>query len=116
MTTHTSNTLESPRHLSFPVLLSIFVLLMLAFFIPALYAGGPTTANSESYSYICYIAANFEDNAGRELATIDLSVLGTLALLGRVTWTQTIVIGLGCSVLFGAPTLAITLGAAGICP
>src|SRR4051812_12968353 len=90
-------------HLMVLALLSALVLL-----IPDLYA--VTAQNSMVGNYICFIADNFEGNAGRGIATIGLSVLGTLALLGRVTWTQAIVIGVGCAVLFGAPGIAQTLG------
>ena len=74
-----------------------------------------TVQNSDVGNYICYVADNFSGNAGRGIATIGISVLGTLALLGRVTWTQAIVIGVGCAVLFGAPTIIMDLGALGHC-
>lgn len=82
--------------------------------IPDLYAA--TAVNSDVGNYICYIADNFEGNAGRGIATIGMSVLGTLALLGRVTWTQALIIGVGVAVLFGAPAIIIDLGAVGACP
>ena len=71
--------------------------------------------NSAVGNYICVIADNFSGNAGRGIATIGISVIGTLALLGRITWTQALVVGVGCAVLFGAPALITTLGAAGEC-
>ncbi len=74
-----------------------------------------TVKDSNVGNYICYVADNFSGNAGRGIATIGISVLGTLALLGRVTWTQAIVIGVGCAVLFGAPTIIMDLGALGHC-
>ncbi len=75
-----------------------------------------TAADSNVGNYICKIANNFSGNAGRGIATIGLSVIGTLALLGRITWTQAIVVGVGCSVLFGAPALIVELGADQGCP
>ena len=76
---------------------------------------GRAGVNSAVGNYICIIADNFSGNAGRGIATIGISVIGTLALLGRITWTQALVVGVGCAVLFGAPALITTLGAAGEC-
>ena len=79
-----------------------------------LYAGR-VGVNSDVGNYICVIADNFSGNAGRGIATIGISVIGTLALLGRITWTQALVVGVGCAVLFGAPALIVTLGAFAAC-
>jgi type IV secretory pathway VirB2 component (pilin) len=68
-------------------------------------------AESNIGNYICAIANNFSGNAGRGIATIGISVIGTLALLGRITWTQALVVGVGCAVLFGAPDIIVALGA-----
>jgi type IV secretory pathway VirB2 component (pilin) len=86
----------------------------LAMLIPDLYA--QTAQDSDVGNYICFVADNFSGNAGRGIATIGISVIGTLALVGRITWTQAIIVGVGCSVLFGAPTIITSLGAAGSCP
>ena len=67
-------------------------------------------------TYICLIADNFSGNAGRGIATIGISVLGTLAILGRVTWTQALIIGVGVATLFGAPAIIQQLGATAACP
>ena len=72
--------------------------------------------NSDVGNYICWVADNFEGNAGRGIATIGISTIGILALLGRVTWTQAMIVGVGCAVLFGAPNIIISLGANTNCP
>jgi len=79
--------------------------------IPDVYAGAQESAVG---NYICYIADNFTGNAGRGIATIGISVIGTLASLGRVTWTQAIIAGIGVAVLFGAGQVVASLGG-GIC-
>jgi len=76
-----------------------------------------TAQNSNVGNSICWIADNFEGNAGRGIATIGISTIGILALIGRVTWTQAIVVGTGCSVIFGAPELAASFNSGGTtCP
>jgi type IV secretion system protein VirB2 len=75
-----------------------------------------TPVNSAVGNYICLIANNFMGNAGRGIATIGISVLGIGALLGRISWIQAMVVGVGVSVLFGAPYIIMDLGATGICP
>jgi type IV secretory pathway VirB2 component (pilin) len=75
-----------------------------------------TPVNSAVGNYICLIANNFMGNAGRGIATIGISVLGIGALLGKISWIQAMVVGVGVAVLFGAPYIALDLGATGICP
>jgi len=43
---------------------------------------------------------------GRGLATIGILILGIMATLGRITWTQAVVVGVGISVIFGAASVA----------
>src|SRR2546430_1584680 len=87
-------------------------LLSFGLLIPDLYA----QVDSNVGNYICLIADNFTGSAGRGIATIGISVIGTLACLGRVTWTQAIVVGVGVAVLFSASTFLTQLGAGGTCP
>lgn len=75
-----------------------------------------TAQNSAVGGMICYIADNFLGNAGRGIATIGISVLGVGAILGRITWIQAMIVGVGVAVLFGAPAIAVSLGAWGVCP
>ncbi len=106
--------LEMSWHLASLALISAIVLMMPDVLFAA--AGLAPSAQSDVGNYICNIADNFTGNAGRGIATIGISVLGTLALLGRVTWTQALVIGVGCSVLFGAPYMIVSMGGAqGFC-
>ena len=74
-----------------------------------------TPVNSQTGGYICTIADNFLGNAGRGIATIGISVIGIGALLGKITWTQAMIVGVGVAVLFGAPTIITQLGALGSC-
>jgi type IV secretory pathway VirB2 component (pilin) len=91
-------------------LLSAFLIL-----IPSLLVA-QTPVNSSVGNYICFIANNFGGNAGRGIATIGISVLGIGALLGKISWIQALVVGVGVAVLFGAPALIVDLGATGVCP
>lgn len=75
-----------------------------------------TAQNSAVGGMICYIADNFLGNAGRGIATIGISVLGVGAILGKITWIQAMIVGIGVAVLFGAPAIAVALGAWGVCP
>jgi len=43
---------------------------------------------------------------GRGLATLGILILGIMATLGRITWTQAVVVGVGISVIFGAASVA----------
>jgi len=70
-----------------------------------------TPMNSDVGNFICWVSNNFEGNAGRGIGTIGISVLGVLALLGRVTWTQALIVGVGVAVLFGAPTIITQISA-----
>jgi len=103
--------LETSWHLASLLLIAAAVLMLP----DLLYA--QTAANSNVGNSICWIADNFEGNAGRGIATIGISTIGVLALIGRVTWTQAIVVGTGCSVIFGAPELAASFNSGGTtCP
>ena len=50
------------------------------------------------------------DDFGKAICTIPEAVLtgsiGIMATLGRITWTQAMVVGVGISVIFGAASLA----------
>ena len=74
-----------------------------------LYAAYNTNTSGLGF-VICAIADNFMGSAGRGIATIGISTIGVLALVGRITWTQALIVGVGCAVLFGAPQLITILG------
>lgn len=68
---------------------------------------------------ICTIpTAVITGNIGRGIATIGIIILGVMATLGRITWTQAMVVGIGIAVIFGAAALAgmIAMGAGTACP
>ena len=47
---------------------------------------------------------------GRAIATIGIIIIGIMATLGRITWTQAMIVGVGIAVIFGAAALAEMLG------
>jgi type IV secretory pathway VirB2 component (pilin) len=49
-------------------------------------------------------------NIGRAIATIGIIIIGIMATLGRITWTQAMIVGVGIAVIFGAAALAEMLG------
>lgn len=56
---------------------------------------------------ICTIPeAVITGSIGRAIATIGIIIIGIMATLGRITWTQAMVVGVGISVIFGAAALA----------
>lgn len=66
------------------------------------YANATAVGNS-----ICKISSGvITTSVGRGLATIGILTVGIMATLGRVTWPQAIVVGVGISVIFGAHALA----------
>jgi len=94
-------------------LLTMAFLIAFVLLLPNVYAV-VTPQNSDVGNFICWVADNFEGNAGRGIGTIGISVLGILALLGKVTWTQALIVGVGCAVLFGAPVLMGQIGGSSI--
>lgn len=48
-------------------------------------------------------------SVGRALATIGIIIVGVMATLGRVTWTQGVTVAVGIAVMFGAVSLAAML-------
>jgi type IV secretory pathway VirB2 component (pilin) len=56
---------------------------------------------------ICTIPLSvINTSIGRGIATLGIIIIGVMATLGRVTWTQAIVVGVGIAVIFGAASLA----------
>lgn len=56
---------------------------------------------------ICTIPlAVINTSIGRGIATLGIIIIGIMATLGRVTWTQAIVVGVGIAVIFGAASIA----------
>lgn len=50
---------------------------------------------------------------GRAIATIGVLTIGIMATLGRVTWTQALVVGVGISVIFGSISIVGMLATSG---
>ncbi len=56
---------------------------------------------------LCTIPSSvINTSIGRAIATIGILIIGIMATLGRITWTQAVVVGVGISVIFGAASLA----------
>jgi type IV secretory pathway VirB2 component (pilin) len=54
-------------------------------------------------------------NLGRGLATLAIVVVGVGAVLGKTSWGLAITVGVGISVIFGAPRISELLGATPFC-
>jgi len=77
-----------------------------------------TSSASGLGNAICTIPNSvINTSIGRGLATIGILVLGIMATLGRITWTQAVVVGVGISVIFGAASVAgmISMGSGVSC-
>ena len=86
------------QYLSLLLIASVFVL------------GIDSEAFATLTTAICKIAGYFTGNAGRGIATIGIAIIGILATLGRVTWTQALVVGVGVSTIFAASSIAESMG------
>jgi type IV secretory pathway VirB2 component (pilin) len=66
-----------------------------------------TSSASGMADALCTIPmAVVNTSIGRGIATLGIIILGIMATLGRITWTQAVVVGVGISVIFGAAALA----------
>ena len=75
----------------------------------AVFAGGSSGwqyygsgTNSNVGDAICYVASAFYGEVAAAIATIAVCTLGTLACVGRVQWTNALMLAVGISVIFGA--------------
>lgn len=94
--------LQLLRPYSTCLMLSAFMLLTIG--TVDAYAGGALG------TAMCQIPVSvISTSLGRAIATIGIIILGVMATLGRITWTQAVVVGVGISVIFGAAALAGTL-------
>ncbi len=64
------------------------------------------SANGMSNALCTIPLAVINTSIGRGIATLGIIILGVMATLGRITWTQAVVVGVGISVIFGAASLA----------
>ena len=64
---------------------------------------------------ICWMGAAFLGEVAAGIATVAVCAFGTLACLGRVQWTQGLVVGVGISILFGAGWIIADFGGSGYC-
>jgi type IV secretory pathway VirB2 component (pilin) len=93
-------------------------MLLMAFVCFAISAGDAyASANGVSNAMCTIPLAVINTSIGRGIATLGIIILGIMATLGRVTWTQAVVVGVGISVIFGAAALAgmIAMGAGTAC-
>ncbi len=67
------------------------------------------SANGMSNAMCSIPLAVVNTSIGRAIATLGIIILGVMATLGRVTWTQAVVVGVGISVIFGAASIAAML-------
>lgn len=68
----------------------------------------PSTGNAIA-DVLCYIVMIIYGPAGKALATIAVCMMGFGALMGKVSFTQAIIVGVGIAVTFGAPTIVTHL-------
>lgn len=72
----------------------------------AISAGDAYAAAGLSTSICSIPLAVINTSIGRGIATLGIIIIGISATLGRVTWTQAMIVGVGISVIFGAAALA----------
>jgi type IV secretory pathway VirB2 component (pilin) len=93
-------------------------MLLMAFVCFAISAGDAYAGANGMSNALCTIPlAVINTSIGRGIATLGIIILGIMATLGRITWTQAVVVGVGISVIFGAASLAgmIAMGAGTAC-
>lgn len=80
----------------------------------------PPTANASGIAAgLCAISDSvILGSIGRAIATIGVIIIGIMATLGRVTWTQAMLVATGIAVIFGSASLAamLSLGDGRDCP
>jgi type IV secretory pathway VirB2 component (pilin) len=98
-------TLTSPHHTQTSEaarLLLFCAVLVLAIGITNSYASAVGVSKA-----ICTIPLSvINTSIGRGIATLGIIIIGIMATLGRITWTQAIVVGVGIAVIFGAASIA----------
>lgn len=82
-------------------------LLLCALLVLALGATNSYASATGVAKAICTIPLSvINTSIGRGIATLGIIIIGIMATLGRVTWTQAIVVGVGIAVIFGAASVA----------
>ncbi len=82
-------------------------LLLLAVLCITFMAGDAYASANGMSNALCTIPLSvINTSIGRGIATLGIIILGIMATLGRITWTQAVVVGVGISVIFGAASLA----------
>jgi type IV secretory pathway VirB2 component (pilin) len=80
--------------------------LVTAIFLTIVAGDAYASANGMSNALCTIPLAVLNTSIGRGIATLGIIILGIMATLGRITWTQAVVVGVGISVIFGAASLA----------
>lgn len=86
--------------------LTQYLLLFAALGITLMAGDAYASANGMSNALCTIPLSVINTSIGRGLATLGIIILGIMATLGRITWTQAVVVGVGISVIFGAASLA----------
>ncbi len=63
---------------------------------------------------LCTVIDWFYGPIGTAIATLAIIIIGVGALMGKVSWGMAIIVGLGVAVIFGAGTIAQSLGASSL--
>lgn len=59
---------------------------------------------------LCMLAGWFLGNVGKGIAIIAVFIVGTGALMNKISWATATVVGVGIATIFGAPAILIGLG------
>lgn len=59
---------------------------------------------------LCKVSSWITGNTGKGLATIAISIIGVGALLGKVSWGMSMIVGIGVAIIFGAGQLVSVMG------
>lgn len=65
---------------------------------------------------LCLVISIILGNFGRALATLGVIFIGISALLGKVSWALALVVVVGITVMFSAPSIIVLMGLPPACP
>lgn len=85
----------------------------LGLFALALFAPEAANATAPLTQALCAVVGWMTGATGQAIATLAVIIIGVGALLGKVSWGMAIIVGLGIATIFGADTLAQSLGDGG---
>ena len=91
--------LSEVQHFTFITLLAVALYLLLYSYAYALSGYTPVGI------VLCNVVTMIWSDVGRGIATIAVMVMGIMAAIGKASWGQALLLAIGVSLVFGAPTI-----------